>query len=31
MIWGLGHGGEVPLFDTWTFEEEKGLHHDESA
>jgi hypothetical protein len=21
----------VPLFDTWTFEEKKGLHHDESA
>jgi hypothetical protein len=33
MSWfgGLGPGGEVPLFDTWKFEEEKGLHHDESS
>jgi hypothetical protein len=25
---GLGLGGEVPLFDTWNFEEEKIIHHD---
>jgi hypothetical protein len=27
MLLGLEHGGEMPLFDTWMFEEENGIHH----